>query len=133
MHLISMEELRGKVPFQLKSLNLSHNGLGSLLNFICEIDLISPQLETLHLVECQIADEQMVNMISGLEGQRCASLEFVDISGNLLGSEFTMIFRQMRESCDYLANLICANNSGIKRAPSMQVAKSRLNLDAVLL
>ena len=133
MHLISMEELRGKVPFQLKSLNLSHNGLGSLLNFICEIDLISPQLETLHLVECQIADEQMVNMISGLEGQRCASLEFVDISGNLLGSEFTMIFRQMRESCDYLTNLICANNSGIKRAPSMQVAKSRLNLDAVLL
>lgn len=42
MHLISMEELRGKVPFQLKSLNLSHNGLGTLLNFICEIDLIGP-------------------------------------------------------------------------------------------
>ena len=43
------------------------------------------------------------------------------------------IFRQMRESCDYLTNFICAQNTGIKRAPSMQVAKSRLNLDAVLL
>lgn len=72
-------------------------------------------------------------MVSGLEGQRCASLEYIDVSSNLLGSEFTMIFRQIRESCDYLTNFICAQNTGIKRAPSMQVAKSRLNLDAVLL
>ena len=61
----------------------------------------------------------MINMVSAQEGQKLASLEVIDISNNLLGADFTLILRQMKESCDFLNNFMCANNPGIKKAMSM--------------
>jgi hypothetical protein len=52
-YLISNDQLQnGKCQFNLKHLNLSHNNLGTFLNYIVEFDLINADLKTLILVNC---------------------------------------------------------------------------------
>ena len=47
---------------------------------------------------------------------KMASLENLDISNNLLGQGFILFMRQVRDHCDFLKNLICEGNPGIKHA-----------------
>jgi len=115
-YLISNDQLQsGKVRFGLKTLNLSYNNIGSFLNYIVEFDLVNSNLESLSLNTCQLNDEHLINLVSSGDGQKIQSLEQVDLSNNQFGANFILVVRQLRESCDYLQNLICSNNTGIKR------------------
>jgi hypothetical protein len=69
-------------------------------------------------------------MVSAEEGEKLASLEFIDISNNLLGHDFIMIARQLKESCDFLQTFICCNNPGVKKTSSMVIPRSKSQPDA---
>lgn len=60
-YLISNDNLENcKCAFQLRKLNLSHNNLSYFVNYVTELDLINPCLESLHLVNCGIDDEHLL-------------------------------------------------------------------------
>lgn len=62
--MISNDKLgSGKCKFTLRQLNMSHNKLNLFLNYVTELDLINSDLERLDLVECDITDEQILNLI----------------------------------------------------------------------
>lgn len=125
-YLISNDQLQStKSQFALKYLNLSHNNLGNFLNYIVEFDLINSDLQTLLLNTCQVNDEHLINMATSNAGYKISSLETVDVSNNLLGPGFILFMRQIREQCDFLQNLICAGNIGIKHCQTIQIAKSK--------
>ena len=58
-------------------------------------------------------------------GFKISSLETIDLSHNLLSQGFILLMRQIREQCDFLQNLICAGNTGIKHCQTIQIAKSK--------
>lgn len=63
--MISNDKLEnGKTMFRLRHLNLSHNKLSLFLNYIAEFDLINNELEELHLVNCELNDEQILKLAS---------------------------------------------------------------------
>lgn len=49
----------------------------------------------------------------------------LDISNNLLSCSFILLARQLRESCDFLTNLLVANNPGIRHTQQMSIARSK--------
>lgn len=62
-YLISSENLEDcKCAFQLRELNLSHNRLSYFLNYVLEMELINPFLEKLSLVDCNLDDEQILQL-----------------------------------------------------------------------
>lgn len=68
-YLISNDQLQnGKCQFNLKHLNLSHNNLGTFLNYIVEFDLINADLKSLILINCQLTDENMISLASANNG-----------------------------------------------------------------
>jgi hypothetical protein len=57
-YMVSNDRLEnGKSPFRLSHLNLSHNKLSLFLNYVTELDLIQPELESLVLENCELTDE----------------------------------------------------------------------------
>lgn len=58
-------------------------------------------------------------------GFRISGLETLDISNNIMSCGYILLMRQIRESCDFLKNLICSENPGIKTCKTMQIAKSK--------
>ena len=71
----------GKCPFRLVQLNLSHNKLSHFLNYVTELELINPDLESLDLVKCEITDEQIISLVSS---EKLVKLEHLDLSSNHL-------------------------------------------------
>ena len=68
-YLITNDQLQsGKVRFNLKTLNLSHNKLGSFLSYIVEFNLVNSNLETLLLSNCDLNDEALINLVSSDDG-----------------------------------------------------------------
>ena len=64
-------------------------------------------------------------MATAANGSKLQALHTLDISHNQLGPSFILLVRQLRESCDFLTNLICAGNPGIKQSQQMQIPKSK--------
>ena len=63
-YLISNDNLDDcKVNFSLRSLNLSHNNLSFLLNYVIELHLINNDLQKLMLVNCAVDDEQVLKLV----------------------------------------------------------------------
>lgn len=101
----------GKCKFRLRSLNLSHNKLNLFLNYVSELDLINPDLETLDLVSCEITDEQILNLI---QSNKLSRIEHLDLSSNHIEKTYPLLIKFLKESCDYLQNLYLQENKGMK-------------------
>ncbi len=97
-YMISNDRLEHtRCPFRLARLNLSHNRLSHFLNYVAELDLINQDLEVLQIVNCEINDEQIINL---LQSEKLQKLEVLDISENRLEKTYTLIMKYLRESCD---------------------------------
>lgn len=116
----------GKCLFRVTSLNLSHNRLSHFLNYIVELDLISPDLERLDLVSCEINDEQIISMISS---EKLQHLEHLDLTSNHLEKTYTLLLKYLRDTCgDHLKNLFLRDIPGLKYAQNnFQIAKAKKN------
>ena len=86
---------------------MSHNKLNLFLNYVTELDLINPELEHLHLVECDITDEQILVLI---QSNKLVRLEHLDLSHNHLEKTFPLMMKYLKENCDYLQNIYIQNN-----------------------
>lgn len=94
-YLISNDNLDDcKVNFNLRQLNLSHNNLSYLLNYVIELHLINNDLQKLLLVNCAVDDEQVLKLV---DSKRTESLQTLDLSDNLLDSNFPVFIRVLRD------------------------------------
>lgn len=122
-YLVSNDNLTEcRVNFCLRSLNLSHNSLSYLLNYVSELGLINPELEKLMLVNCALDDEQVLKLS---DSKKITNLATLDLSENLLDGNFPVIIRALKDNCDFLANVFLGGNKGIKNSNNMQIAKGK--------
>lgn len=125
--MISNERLdQIKCPFQLISLNLSHNKISHFLNYVAELGLINPDTtERVDLVNCEINDEQIISLI---QSEKMNRIEHLDLSRNEIEKTYTLLLKYLRESCDHLTNLNLRDNPGLKsNINNFQIAKAKKN------
>lgn len=101
---------------------MSHNNLSYLLNYANELNLINPDLERLVLVNCALDDEQVLKLA---ESKKLTNLATLDLTDNLLDSNFPVIIRSLKENCDLLANIFLSGNRGLKNSNNLQIAKGK--------
>lgn len=63
------------------------------------MDLINPFLEKLSLVNCQLDDEQVLQLA---ESNKLVQLSSIDLSLNLIERNFSLLIRHLKENCDFL-------------------------------
>ena len=82
------------MSFSLRSLNLSHNNLSFLLNYVIELHLINNDLQKLILVNCAVDDEQVLKLV---DSKRTESLQTLDLRDNLLDANFPVFSKVLRD------------------------------------
>lgn len=93
-YLITNEIQECRVNFNLRHLNLSHNKLSFLLNYVIELGLINNDLTKLLLYKCELDDEQVLKLA---DCKRVEGLQSIDVGDNLLDVNFTLIARVLKE------------------------------------
>eukprot|EP00347_Sterkiella_histriomuscorum_P018502 403345268 len=122
-YMISNDRLEnGKCQFTLQHLNLSHNNLNLFLNYVSELDLINPELQQLYLQNCEITDEQILNLI---QSNKLVKIEHFDLSYNEIEKTFPLLMKYLKETCDYLQNFYIQENKMIKNSQTMQISKPK--------
>jgi hypothetical protein len=118
------------VNFNLRHLNLSHNKLSFLLNYVIELGLINNDLTKLLLYKCELDDEQVLKLA---DCKRVEGLQSLDVGDNLLDVNFTLIARVLKEQCPFLAELLCENNRNLKNCANFQIVKPKRHMSNYLL
>ncbi|CDW91018.1 UNKNOWN [Stylonychia lemnae] len=122
-YMVSNDRLEnGKCTFYLRYLNLSHNSLNLFLNYVTELDLINTELESLQLVNCDITDEQILNLI---QSNKLSRLEHLDLCSNHIEKTFPLMMKWLKENCDYLQNVFINDNKQMKNSQTMQISKGK--------
>jgi len=60
-----------------------------------------------------------------VDSKRTESLQTLDLSDNLLDSNFPVFIRVLRDQCPVLSELLLGGNKNLKNAANMQIAKPK--------
>ena len=95
-----------------------------------ELGLVNNDLTSLLLYNCELDDEQVLKLA---DCKQVEGLQSIDLGENLLDVNFTIIARVLKESCPFLAELLCYNNKNLKNCANFQIVKPKRHVSSYLL